>query len=37
MNSYYIAIAKRADHRCEYCQYPELVARQLWIRIGLFP
>lgn len=25
MNPYYVAIAKRANHRCEYCQAPEIV------------
>jgi len=25
MNPYYTAIAERANHRCEYCQAPELV------------
>lgn len=74
MNRYYAAIAGRANHRCEYCQAPELIfnfpfqvdtqsgkiigitssgkvtieylemnsasqvaARQLWLRLGLFP
>ncbi|NJN90606.1 MAG: HNH endonuclease [Leptolyngbyaceae cyanobacterium SL_5_14] len=25
MNLYYVAIAERANHRCEYCQAPEVV------------
>ena len=25
MNPYYVAIAKRANHRCEYCQAPEII------------
>jgi hypothetical protein len=25
MNPYYVAIAERANHRCEYCRAPELV------------
>ncbi len=25
MNRYYTAIAQRANHRCEYCQAPELI------------
>ena len=25
MNPYYTMIAERANHRCEYCQAPELV------------
>lgn len=25
MNPYYMAIAERASHRCEYCQAPEVV------------
>ena len=25
MNPYYMAIAQRANHRCEYCKAPEVV------------
>lgn len=25
MNRYYVAISERANHRCEYCQAPEVV------------
>jgi pyruvate-formate lyase-activating enzyme len=25
MNPHYVVIAKRANHRCEYCQAPEIV------------